>query len=222
MECDRSSSFLVGQFASWNVLIHMFASLQTNRRSWWTWASVGAHAAVLAALLLHGPVTLSKAARPGTKHGTLAEVTYLPGSNTASRAVLDSAHPETIKPSPKPPVRAAEDPKLTLPPSAVRAQDTAAAASDAAGDGDITLALVITAPHPEPQRTPGMRGDVVIDVTIGADGKLSDAKVVRGLGSPIDQQVLATVQQQWSWHPATKNGLPVASEQELLFHYDWA
>jgi protein TonB len=42
-----------------------------------------------------------------------------------------------------------------------------------------------------------------------------------GLGPAIDENVIATVQQ-WTFHPATKDGQPVASEQELHFHYEKA
>jgi protein TonB len=35
----------------------------------------------------------------------------------------------------------------------------------------------------------------------------------------VEQQVIATVQT-WTFTPATRNGTPIASEQELLFHYE--
>jgi protein TonB len=35
----------------------------------------------------------------------------------------------------------------------------------------------------------------------------------------VDESVLATVQT-WTFKPATKDGKPVASEQQLLFHYE--
>ena len=43
--------------------------------------------------------------------------------------------------------------------------------------------------------------------------------MAKGLGYGVDEAVMATVQQ-WTFHPATRNGQPVPSEQELLFHYE--
>jgi protein TonB len=42
---------------------------------------------------------------------------------------------------------------------------------------------------------------------------------MKGLGQPIDDVVIATVKQ-WSFAPATRNGVPIPSEQELHFHYE--
>ncbi len=47
----------------------------------------------------------------------------------------------------------------------------------------------------------------------------SELTLLKGLGSPVDEYVIATVQQ-WKYTPAKKNGVPVVSEQELHFHYE--
>jgi protein TonB len=60
---------------------------------------------------------------------------------------------------------------------------------------------------------------VVLDAVIDEHGNVAQLTLVKGLGSPIDQDVIATVQQ-WRYTPAMKNGVPVASEQELHFHYE--
>ncbi len=39
------------------------------------------------------------------------------------------------------------------------------------------------------------------------------------MGAAIDSNVLATIQT-WVFEPATRDGVAVASEQELLFHYE--
>ncbi len=43
--------------------------------------------------------------------------------------------------------------------------------------------------------------------------------MVSGLGYGVDETVIATVEQ-WVFHPALASGRPVASEQELHFHYE--
>jgi protein TonB len=40
-----------------------------------------------------------------------------------------------------------------------------------------------------------------------------------GLDPSVDQAVIATVRQ-WLFTPATKDGVPVVSEQEFHFHYE--
>jgi protein TonB len=77
-------------------------------------------------------------------------------------------------------------------------------------------------PSPQPdlsQLPSGTRGDVVVDIVIDATGKVAKFTVEHGLGHGVDDAVLATIQG-WTFHPATRNGVPVASEQELLFHYE--
>lgn len=60
---------------------------------------------------------------------------------------------------------------------------------------------------------------VVIDVNLGADGRVQQATLVSGLGNVLDQIVLDTVRG-WQFHPATLNGAPVPSAMELVFPFD--
>ena len=60
---------------------------------------------------------------------------------------------------------------------------------------------------------------MILDAVIDDHGKITQLTLVKGLGSPVDETVIATVQQ-WTYTPAMKNGVPVASEQELHFHYE--
>jgi protein TonB len=97
-----------------------------------------------------------------------------------------------------------------------------ATGADALGSGNIDIALVSFFPTPKPDLSTlphGTKGDVILDVVIDATGKISDLKMTSGLGHGIDETVIATVQQ-WTFRPATRNGQPVASEQELHFHYE--
>jgi len=64
----------------------------------------------------------------------------------------------------------------------------------------------------------GTSGDVIVDVVIDKTGRIAKFTMTKGLGHGVDDTVLATIQQ-WTFQPATRNGQPVASEQELLFHY---
>jgi protein TonB len=111
---------------------------------------------------------------------------------------------------------------MAAPSVAVAATSTeAATGADALGDGDTTIALVVVHPPPHPDLTQlpaGAGGDVIVDVVIDETGRIAKFTMTHGLGHGIDETVLATIQQ-WTFQPATRNGIPVASEQELLFHY---
>jgi len=57
------------------------------------------------------------------------------------------------------------------------------------------------------------------DYAIDEHGKIAELTLLQGLGPTIDDEVIQTVDQ-WIYTPATKNGVPVPSIQELHFHYE--
>ena len=189
-------------------------------------ASAIAHALLLAAILYHGPARIAPVTLPGTDHGHNLLLTYLPGATSAQTTVAnpkskpqptehDIAH--TIPPQQK--TNAVVAPKQY---STETAKTTSTAGNDALGSGNIDIAQVSYFPRPQPSLAAlprGTKGDVILDVVIDETGKISDLKLTSGLGHGIDEVVIATVQQ-WTFHPATQNGHPVASEQELHFHYE--
>jgi protein TonB len=204
----------------------VFTPTQTARPNRWITGSLAAHALVLGVLLFHFAPHLTNAERPGTTHGHEVLLTYLPGTANAVTSAIQTPHPETIAapahqaiPTPS---KAPDDVALPAPDST--SANTAATGNDALGSGDVTLALVDLHPPPKPnldQLPANTHGDVVVDIIIDPLGHISQFKLIRGLGPTVDQTVLATIQN-WTFHPATRNGAPVASEQELLFHYDHA
>jgi protein TonB len=162
----------------------------------------------------------------------------LPSAGTAegSRAVLLSGvgRPSVAAKNPQRAVRRPKTPpKVVLatmtPPSEVATIAATPSAhpddregSDARGGGNVNISYVQSFPlqRPDLSRLPvGSSGDVVVDVLIDERGRVSNARTRQGMGYGIDEMVIATVEQ-WVFYPATKNGKPVASEQELHFHYD--
>jgi len=168
------------------------------------------HVIFLAALLIHlkaRPVQL----KSRVTHGKKTAVIYLPGKAAAPEAEAKLQYPQRQnKPKEKPKKKEEEKP--------------AKAAGDALGEGDVTVALATFFPTPKPDLTTlphGTRGDVVIDVVIDETGAVVDTKVEDSLGEQVDAAVMATVET-WTFQPAMKDGKPVASEQQLLFHYERA
>jgi protein TonB len=185
-------------------------------------ASILLHASLLGFLLYDRAPKIAPVSLPGNREGHHLLLTYSPHGGSPP-SVLQSQKPFTL-PTP-PPLIARSTPKPTPPvapaPSA-SASSVSNVGADALGDGNMTIAFVVLhpPPHPDLGKLPsGPRGDVVVDVVIDKNGRVAKSSLERGLGHGIDDTVLATIQQ-WTFQPATRNGLPIDSEQELLFHYE--
>jgi protein TonB len=159
---------------------------------------------------------------PGTAHGLTMITYYAAGSpphavsdipqKTPVKQKVDTSHAALTAPVSKP-----------KPPAAPAAEEGAGnAIYSGIGEGDIKIAQQTYFPYPKPSLSSlphGTSSDVVLDAVIDEHGKISDLKLIKSLGQPIDDVVIATVRQ-WSFAPATRNGVPIPSEQELHFHYE--
>ena len=72
-------------------------------------------------------------------------------------------------------------------------------------------------PVVEPELLDGKSGDVVVEITIDSAGNITDMKVLESLG-PVDQRVLAALAK-WHFFPATRDGTPIASKQDVHYHF---
>ena len=209
-----------------------------------TWLSVGAHAVVIGVFVfsmrLH-PVHVFTL--PGTALGTRVEIAYLPGrapAPAASSASTDQtaatsgagtqAHSSTsdsrrrrhtIHPPPVPHLTVTESAPSPTTPAPASATPDSTTGSDSWGDGSMQIALTTYSPSPAPDLSVlphGVQGDVVVDVTIDPSGKVANLAVLRTLGYGIESSVIGTLKT-WTFRPATKDGTPIASVQELHFHF---
>jgi periplasmic protein TonB len=207
-----------------------------------TLLSVAAHAAVAGLVVLSlrmHPVQVFSL--PGTDLGTRVELSYMPG-----RAPVPASHPQPkVKPkavsgppiTPTPTVAKVAPDSVHLPPlphltvteaapspnvsSPASALPDSSSGSDSYGSGSIQIALTTYSPSPAPDLSAlphGVQGDVVVDVTIDPTGKVADLAVLRTLGYGIESSVIGTLKT-WTFRPATKDGSPIASVQELHFHF---
>ena len=175
-------------------------------------ASVVLHVLLLAALTYKMSSLGTLAPAKKKKVIALKIVPYAPGH----AAVVPPPRPRPRLLPPK------EPPKLTLvkpeppppPPSG----------GDPSGEADVSVALADFYPAPKPDLSAlphGTQGDIVIDITIDEDGKVVDTHLDQGLGHGVDEAVIAVIET-WTFTPATRDGKPVASEQQLLFHFERA
>jgi len=167
--------------------------------------SIVLHVVILAAITYQIPTAIKVLPRRTAR----VLIPYAPGHT----AMVQPLKPKIIKPK--------EEPKLAMkepdppPPSN---------GGDPTGEADVTLAMASFYPAPKPDLTAlphGTSGDVVVDIVIDEQGKVVDSHLDQGLGHGVDEAVLAVVQT-WTFWPATKAGKPVASSQQLLFHFDRA
>jgi protein TonB len=158
---------------------------------------------------------------PGTAQGVTRLTYYAPGSfrplasETPQKSLVKAKSAATRHPVPSPP--------QVVPSQAAESQaGVGASAQSGLGEGDITIALESYFPFPTPDLSGlphGTKGDVILDAVVDEQGKISKLTLLKGLGSPVDESVIATVQQ-WRYTPAMRQGVPVASERELHFHYE--
>ena len=185
--------------------------------------SVTAHGCLL--LCLFGGLRLTPRVAPMRLPGTALGVTpltyYSPGSFRPLKS--DSQLKSRQKAAPTPVTHlVAKAPVIAKPQAPPAETGTSAAEKSVLGEGDITIALqtVFLYPKPDLSSLPhGTKGDVILDAVIDEHGKISELTLLKGLGSPVDETVIAAVRQ-WEYTPAKKNGVPVVSEQELHFHYE--
>jgi periplasmic protein TonB len=205
----------------------MFSTLQAmpGRRfkpNSWLSASLALHLAVLGLFLYHRQPILKVTQLPGDLNGHRLLLTYMPGQGSVSSAPRTPTPPHdtpdrlpTLHMAAAPPPSAISDPAASLTANNSTGTDTL-------GQGDIKIASLLVHPPPAPDLSKlpaGTRGDVIVDIVIDPNGHIAKYTMEHGLGHGIDETVIATIQQ-WTFQPATRDGVPVASEQELLFHYE--
>jgi TonB family protein len=61
-------------------------------------------------------------------------------------------------------------------------------------------------------------GDVIIEITIDEGGNIVDKKVLHSITAAIDEKVLLALDS-WHFHPATRDGVPIPSKQDVHYHF---
>jgi TonB family protein len=84
---------------------------------------------------------------------------------------------------------------------------------------DVRPALPIRGSDPEvsPWELRG-EGDVIVEITIDEAGNIIDKKVLHSMDPAIDEKVLAALES-WHFHPATRDGIPIPSKQDVHYHF---
>jgi TonB family protein len=64
----------------------------------------------------------------------------------------------------------------------------------------------------------GAEGTIVVEITIDAGGNVVSKSVLQSLGPTIDNEVLSALDS-WHFRPATRDGTPIASKQDVVYHF---
>jgi TonB family protein len=80
------------------------------------------------------------------------------------------------------------------------------------------LPVVSPDPHVAPDELGSLQGDVVVEVTINEKGTIVQKVVVQSLTPAIDSKVLEALEN-WRFRPATRNGIAIASKQDVYYHF---
>jgi protein TonB len=213
----------------------VFAEVQpvTGRHHRPVACSVAAHLGLLAAVVFYPPKIIQLVPQ-GLAYGNgehSYRVVYIaPGGEDAAPPAEPKLAFSPAPPAPRPHPKAQKpaDHHLPVPADAEVAAQNARAGSPLGTmiDGPITghevhVAYPVVFPDPPVVRAelpPGLKGDVIVEVTIDAQGSVVETRILEAIGHGIDEKVVSTLRQ-WHFQPATLDGTPVASKHDVHFHF---
>jgi TonB family protein len=216
----------------------MFAELRPPERKRWSasaLASVGLHCAVLV-FLVHraAPVFVTPSdvdhGLPGSS-GSLSIIYLAPVGPERSNSTPEEPRPSlraALAPAPKPRILQSKASITDRPTQQNAPEQTARGGSPwgrvpgspVTGD-EVVPALPEVFPDPAVARADlpaGVEGDVIVEVTIDAQGNVVETKLLQGIGYGIEQKVLAVLQR-WHFRPAMRDGVTISSQHIVHFHY---
>jgi periplasmic protein TonB len=210
--------------------VPLFEPRKERRWSWSQLLSFAAHGA-LVALLVHQPTP--KLMQPNSVMaglgGTSLAMVYLPSDVALGEHAAAAPHKgltAPARPRHQPKIEPARQPKAEGEQTKGEDVRTTLAGSPygSLGNGptyghEIRPALPTVFHDPLPPELPsGVHGDVVIQITIDAQGNIIETKVLKSLGYGAEERVLAALHD-WRFRPATQDGVAIPSQQYMYFHF---
>lgn len=204
-------------------------------------ASLLAHGGLLL-WLLHAPqpiVLMPQALKAGIRNGASTEI-YFPDRGTQAAATSEAASSRRMSATAllnwRPPhvtkhrqhglsiaegatqTAEATQPSNSLPPVG---SPFGSQSNGLYSGADVRPALPVNSSDPKVDTAElggGLEGDVVVEITIDEKGNIVEKKVLRSLTPSVDLKVLAALEG-WHFLPATRNGMPIASKQDVYYHF---
>lgn len=72
--------------------------------------------------------------------------------------------------------------------------------------------------YTEDARRRGLEGEVLLEIVVRSDGSVGSVRLLRGLGSGLDQRAIEAVRQ-WRFSPARRHGTPVDVMVEVAMEF---
>lgn len=87
------------------------------------------------------------------------------------------------------------------------------------GEAELFKYLGKAIKYPQMAQDAGISGVVYVTFVVGKDGKISDAKVLRGIGGGCDEEALRVVRAMPTWKPGKQRGKPVTVQYNLPIRF---
>ena len=87
------------------------------------------------------------------------------------------------------------------------------------GDGELMKYLSKNIRYPGMARENGISGKVILTFVVNKEGKVTDVKVLRGIGGGCDEEAMRVVSSMPPWKPGKQNGLPVLVQYNLPVNF---
>jgi protein TonB len=87
------------------------------------------------------------------------------------------------------------------------------------GEGKMLEYIAKNIKYPPPARENGIQGRVYVTFVVDKDGKIKDAKVLRGVGGGCDEEALRVVKTMPEWKPGRQNGRNVQVQYNLPVNF---
>ena len=192
--------------------------------------SVVTHLALFG-LLLHGraPIFVAPSSALAGAHGET--VTHLYWAASGGESPADSNARSPLKPRParkaslvwkgKSRTDLASESSPPSAPAPSAGSPYGSMSSDAADGAEVRPALPARTfePRVSADYLHGItEGNVVVEITIDETGTIVSKTVMQSMGPAIDSTVLAALEN-WRFHPATRDGVPIPSRQDVVYHF---
>ena len=86
---------------------------------------------------------------------------------------------------------------------------------------EVRPALPEVFPDPDVDRASlpsSVKGDVIVEITIDERGNVVEERLLTGVDPGVDEKVIAALRN-WHFLPATSDGVPIPSKQDVHFHF---
>ena len=164
-------------------------------------------------------VTPSSVAFGNNGKTEMTTLVYFHQQGTDAEQRITAPQPAKPRPQPKPEARKAPADAAT---QADRAGSPYGTVLTGPLNGhDVRPALPVVFPDPVVARSElpdGVAGTVIVEITIDEIGNVVATRVLQPLGYGIDDRVVAVLRN-WRFRPATMDGRPIPSQQDVYFRF---